>query len=371
MIKMIYANTRNSDMFYAVKMKIPDAFFYIETDKKSYVFLDHRELKVFEEKNKNKNIEAVLLNDFIEKVEKIENKIPINHKLAELLLKKFSQKNEEIQVPNSFPLDLADFLKSRGFGIKPILDFFSKRIIKDIEEIKEIKKSIKLNRLAFKRIEKILTDSVIKEDKIFYKDKILTSEFLKQEVELLLFKKGMIAPEGIIVSSGEQAVIPHHSGSGPIKPHQTIICDIFPKNRESGYYADMTRTYSKGKPSEKVQKIYKTVLKAQETAIKKIKPGIKASEIHQVCVDIFLKAGYDVGNKGFVHNTGHGIGIDIHEKPYLSKSSEDVLRKGMIFTVEPGLYYSGLGGVRIEDDVLVTEKGCENLTNYPKQFIIE
>jgi Xaa-Pro aminopeptidase len=133
----------------------------------------------------------------------------------------------------------------------------------------------------------------------------------------------------------------------------------------------MTRTYSKGKPSEKVQKIYKTVLKAQETAIKKIKPGIKASEIHQVCVDIFLKAGYDVGNKGFVHNTGHGIGIDIHEKPYLSKSSEDVLRKGMIFTVEPGLYYSGLGGVRIEDDVLVTEKGCENLTNYPKQFIIE
>ena len=112
-------------------------------------------------------------------------------------------------------------------------------------------------------------------------------------------------------------------------------------------------------------------LEAQENAIKKIKPGVRASEIHQACVKVISDNGFDVGDKGFVHNTGHGIGIDIHEEPYLKNDSETVLKEGQVFTVEPGLYYPGIGGVRIEDNILVTKTGYENLTDYPKKFIIK
>jgi Xaa-Pro aminopeptidase len=371
MIKLIYANTKNSEMYYAVKMQIPDAFFWIDTGNKKYVFLDHREFKVFQEKNKNKNIELLLLNDYLKKAENNQEKIPTSHKLAFLLMEKFCIKDKIIEVPISFPLDLADFLKDKGFEVRPVRDFFSKRIQKNSQEIKEIKKSIQLNYLAFEKIEEILKNSSIKGNKIIYKSKILTSEFLKQEVEWLLFKNRMITSQGLIISSGEQTVIPHHMGEGPILANQTIICDIFPQHRDSGYFADMTRTYFKGEPSAEIKKIYNTVLEAQETAIKMIKPGIKAYKIHQACVKIILDNGFDVGNKGFVHNTGHGIGIDIHEEPYLKNDSETVLREGQVFTVEPGLYYQGLGGVRIEDNILVTKKGYENLTNYPKKFIIK
>lgn len=368
---MIYANTKNSDMYYAVKMEIPDAFFLMDTGREKYVFLDHREFKVFQEKNKNKKIKLFLLNDFLKEIEEDKSKIPISHKLAKLLLVKFSKKNETIEVPISFPLDLADFLRLEGFKLKPVRNISPERLQKNPLEIQEIRKSIKLNYLAFEKIEEILKESLIKGDKLIYQGKILTSEFLKEKVDLILFKNRMLTSQGLIISSGEQAVTPHHMGEGPILANQTIICDIFPKNRDSGYFADMTRTYFKGQPSKEVQKMYKTVLKAQEFAIKAIKPGIKASEIHQICVDIFLKEGYDVGDKGFVHNTGHGIGIDIHEEPYLRTDSEVILKEGQVFTVEPGLYYSGIGGIRIEDNILVTKDGYKNLTNYPKKFIIK
>lgn len=371
MIKLIYANTKNSDMYYAVKMEVPDAFFLIDDGKEKYVFLDHREFKVFQEKNKNKKIKLFLLNDFLKEIEEDKSKIPTSHKLAKILLNKFSKKNETIEVPISFPLDLADFLRLKGFKLKPVRNIFPERLSKSALEIQEIKKSIKLNYLAFEKIEEILKKSIVKEDKLIYQGKILTSEFLKEKVDFVLFRNRMLTSQGLIISSGEQAVTPHNMGEGPLLAGQTIICDIFPKNRDSGYFADMTRTYFKGRPSKEVQKMYDTVLKAQESAIKAIKPGMKASEIHQICVDIFLKEGCDVGDKGFVHNTGHGIGIDIHEEPYLRANSETILEEGQVFTVEPGLYYPGIGGVRIEDNILVTKNGHENLTKYPKKFIIK
>ena len=371
MVKVIYASTKDSDMFYVTKAQIVDPFFYVDTGEKKYVFLDSREFEVFKEKNKDKSIEPVLLDLLQKEIAEFDKKVPLEHQTALLLLEKYNVVNETIYVPTSFPLDMADYLRSKGVILKPEKPFFSQRCRKNSEEIDHIKASIKKTLPAFERIEEILRTSIIQEDKIIYKDETLTSELLKEEVELLFFNKGMENTEGIIISSSAQAAIPHHSGSGIIRPHQTIICDIFPRNKESGYFADITRTYIKGKPSKEVQKMYDTVLASQLVGIKAIKPGIKASDVHEICADIFLEAGFDVGDKGFIHSTGHGIGIDIHEEPRLRENTDAVLEEGNVITVEPGLYYPKLGGVRIEDDVLVTKDGFENLVNYHKVFVID
>ena len=133
----------------------------------------------------------------------------------------------------------------------------------------------------------------------------------------------------------------------------------------------MTRTYVKGAPSEKLQKMYDAVREAQEAGIEAIKPGVSTKDVHALVSGVFIKAGFEVGTKGFVHGTGHGLGLDIHEDPRINDRSDIVLMQGHVVTVEPGLYYPELGGVRIEDVVCVTENGCRNLTNYPKIFCIE
>ncbi|TSA46000.1 aminopeptidase P family protein, partial [bacterium] len=157
------------------------------------------------------------------------------------------------------------------------------------------------------------------------------------------------------------------NGSGRVLPHQPIVCDIFPRHRKSGYFADMTRTYAKGKPSPEIEKMYQAVWKVQNEIFKKIRSGVSASELHRKAALIFAKLGYGAG---FIHGLGHGVGLDIHEKPSLKPGSVDILEAGNIITVEPGLYYPKVGGVRLEDMILVTKTGCKNLTNYPKRMTI-
>jgi len=185
-----------------------------------------------------------------------------------------------------------------------------------------------------------------------------------------MLEEDLLNVEGIIISCGPHAAIPHHRGSGPLRPNETIICDIFPRYRGNHYFADMTRTYVKGAPSPELKKLYAAVFEAQTKAIAMVRPGIRFADVHEKCVEIFAKRGYHSGNKGFIHGTGHGLGLDIHEAPYVSKGQTGVFEEGHVVTIEPGLYYPKLGGVRLEDVVWVTKNGCENLTNYPKNFVI-
>lgn len=370
MPKMIFANAKNSDMFYATKASAHDPFFYLDDGRKKCIFLDHRELGVFQDKNKNVEIEAVLLDPLLADAMKDKNKTSLSNKLALLILKKYKLGGGKILVPTSFPLDMADFLRAKGVKISPQSSFFPERIIKTKVEVEYVRENMRRLCKAFDRVEEILMQSRIKGDEIKFKNKTLTSEILKHEIELVLMREGLNDTEGMIVSCGTQAAIPHHSGTGVLRPNQTIICDIFPQSRVNHYFGDMTRTYVKGEPSIEVKKMYAAVLEAQEKALLAIRPGKSGREIYQLCVDIFLARGFHVGDRGFVHGTGHGLGIDIHEDPYLNKYSEDLLEEGNIFSIEPGLYYPEFGGVRIEDLVVVTKKGSENLTKYHKQYII-
>lgn len=361
MIKLSYASTKNKDMKYAVGIDILDDFFFLETAMKSYIFLDHREFGLFQDKNRNKKIEAVLLkgkrkNDF-----------------ALSLIRKYSPNSSEIIVPAYFPLDLADFLRKEGITLKIEKPYYLGRAIKQEWEINAIEKSIKKTHAAFLKIEEILKASDIKNGfkngLMIFNGAPLTSEFLKNEAEEVLFREKMFNTEGMIISCGEDAAIPHHPGGGVLLANRTIVCDIFPVSAESGYFADMTRTYVKGKPSRKIIAMHNSVFRAQEAAFRLIKPGVEAKKIHKAVVDSFIRDGFDIGKLGFTHGTGHGLGLEVHEAPHINGASEDTLVPGHVFTIEPGLYYNS-EGIRIEDVVCVTDNAYKNLTNFRNKFII-
>lgn len=359
-------------MFYRVGVHVPDPFFLLEKDDKQYVFLDSREYGVFQEHNENPNIECVLLDPIIARANKLTEDVSWQYKLGFHLLKMYDVLGVEIFIPANFPVMMADYLRSKGAKLTPISPFYPERLKKSAKEVAALRESLVRTQKAFALIEQVLRDSTIEGDEIKYNGETLTSELLKARVEQVLLEQDMINIEGMIISCGSQAAIPHHPGSGVLRPNQTIICDIFPQHRATGYFADMTRTYVKGEPSEDVRNMYAAVLRAQETAMEKLRPGMKGKEVHQICVDIFAELGYEsnVGERGFCHGTGHGLGLDIHEEPFMRMVSEPVLEVGQVITVEPGLYYSEKGGVRIEDVVVVTADGCENLTQYHKDYII-
>jgi Xaa-Pro aminopeptidase len=357
-------------MRYAVRVEIPDPCFLLETGDRTMIFLDHREFGVFREHNQNPTIDLVLVNPLMEAAREIPGDGSQVGKLALHILRTHGIVDQPVIVPTSFPLDVADYLRSQGIALRPTRPFVPERSRKSPEEIAAIRGSLRRTHEAFRAIEAILRESTIINGAVRYRGTSLTSEMLKRAAEEALFACGMFNVEGIIVSCGPHAAIPHHQGHGPIAPNQTIVCDIFPRHRASGYFADMTRTYAKGRPSPELMRMYDSVRTAQERAIAAVAPGAIGRDVHAVAAKTFRELGYDAGDRGFTHGTGHGLGLDVHEEPYLNATSTTALEPGHVVTVEPGLYYPERGGVRIEDVVVVTGTGCENLTDYPKEFVI-
>jgi len=187
------------------------------------------------------------------------------------------------------------------------------------------------------------------------------------------------AADGTIAAGGPQGADPHERGHGPLKAGESIIVDIFPRDLSTRYYADMTRTFVKGEPNEGLQKMYDAVLESQEAALSMIKAGINGRDVHRKVADILHEAGYKTNvhdqepgkplTEGFFHGTGHGVGLEIHEAPRIAPVDEELI-PGDVVSVEPGVYDPEVGGVRIEDLVVVNEDGCRNLTSYPKEFVV-
>jgi Xaa-Pro aminopeptidase len=176
------------------------------------------------------------------------------------------------------------------------------------------------------------------------------------------------------VAPGRLGCDPHDEGHGPIRAGAPIIVDIFPRAQKNGYFADITRTFVKGRASKKVRAMYDAVYDGQRLALRSIRDGARASDIHGAIHALFGERGFKSGKidgrmQGFFHGTGHGLGLEIHEPPRVA-GNDAVLKAGMVVTVEPGLYYWPHGGVRIEDTVLVTKRGLKNLTRFPKVFEI-
>lgn len=180
-----------------------------------------------------------------------------------------------------------------------------------------------------------------------------------------LRQAGATSAFDVIVASGVRGALPHGTASDKVIEDGDLVTVDFGANL-NGYNSDMTRTVAVGQPSDELKRIYNAVLEAEEAAVQAIKPGMKAGDLDAVARDIL--EGHGLG-EAFAHSLGHGVGLVVHEGPRLSKGSEDVLEPGMVITIEPGAYVEGLGGVRIEDLVLVTEDGYEVLSHSPKEQV--
>jgi Xaa-Pro aminopeptidase len=177
-------------------------------------------------------------------------------------------------------------------------------------------------------------------------------------------------PSHTICAPGDQAVDPHEAGHGPIRAHQPVVMDIFPRSEKTGYFGDLTRTVVRGRASAALREVYELVHEGVRLGHRRVRPGADGQKIHAEIEALFVSRGYTTGVRdgrmqGFFHGTGHGLGLQIHEAPSIGKRVSR-LRAGHVVTVEPGLYYLGIGGVRIEDVALVTPTGSRNLTKVPK-----
>jgi Xaa-Pro aminopeptidase len=228
------------------------------------------------------------------------------------------------------------------------------RIIKTKEEIERIRQAAKITDQTYQKLLKEVKPGMREKDLA----KIIFNSFEELGAEGISFET--------IVASGKRGALPHGQASEKIIQEGELITVDF-GCKYQGYCSDFTRTFALGKTIDpKLQEIYQIVQQAQEKGIKSVKAGIKCSEVDQIVRNYIQEKGY---GEYFIHSTGHGLGIEVHEEPGISTKDETILQTGMIITIEPGIYLPHLGGVRIEDDILVTGNGYELLTKSPRELI--
>ncbi|MEK7862904.1 MAG: Xaa-Pro peptidase family protein [Chloroflexota bacterium] len=288
-----------------------------------------------------------------------------------------------VSVPAYFAVGLADRLRSLGIELTVASDLGSRRRAKRPDEIAALEQTQRATEDAWvKGVEAITRASVRKDGTLELDGEVFTAERLRGIVEGRLLELGCNS-EGAILAPGPQAADPHMIGSGPLHANEPIVMDIFPQHKTTRYFADMTRTVSKGAPSDEIVKMYEVVKRAQDAGIKALRPGVTGREVHELVEDIIFEAGYDTLRpgqqrvapkngelpRGFIHGTGHGVGLEIHEAPSVGRSGK-ALMAGDVVTVEPGVYDPQIGGVRLEDMLVITDSGSRNLTRAPRQLIV-
>lgn len=279
-----------------------------------------------------------------------------------------------VQVGPHFPVGVARALERGGVKVRlAATPAFPRRAIKSPREIACIAKSQRAAVAAVRAAIRCIHDAKITSSGLLkHNGKPLTSESLKDLIEATLLRHGCSA-EGTIVAVGPQGARPHEVGSGPLRAGVPIVIDVFPRDKATGYWGDLTRTVVRGRASAAVRRLHRDVLAAQKLALSLIRPGVESRAVQQAVEEFFRAAGHETrlappGREcGFIHGVGHGVGLDIHESPGL-RNEPGRLRAGNVLTVEPGLYYPGLGGVRIEDTVAVTRTGHKVLATFPKKL---
>jgi Xaa-Pro aminopeptidase len=273
-------------------------------------------------------------------------------------------------VPESFPSGAAACLAEAGIRLRTVPDpYLPARAIKTPEEVRRIGDALRAAESGLATAVLTLAAGRIGSDGFIHlQETRLTSEILREKVERTMFAAGAV-PAHTIVAGGRQGRDPHEPGNGPLPANRPIVLDLFPRSRTTGYYGDITRTVVKGKADSRTRAAYLAVLTAQELGVRMIRAGVDGSAIHGRIRDFFRAAGFPLRERGpvregFIHGTGHGLGLELHEPPSLGKK-RCVLKAGHVITVEPGLYYRDLGGIRIEDVFLVTSRGHRKLTRFP------
>ncbi len=366
--RLIIADSeKNANLYYATRFLAPDPFIFIQVNGSRLLVMS--DLEVDRAKAQATVKEVLSYTKVAAQARQRLGKDPGMMDVVDEVLK--SRAVNEIEVPMDFGIAYADGLRKRGYTLTPKPEpFYPERMIKSEEEIARLTEALRTTEQALERAVELIRNSEVKSDgTLWIGGKPLTAELLRKAMHLVMMEQECVA-QHTIVACGVQAVDPHNEGSGPLKANEPIVMDVFPQHATSRYFADITRTVVKGKASPKVKKMFELVKEGQEIAYRMIKDGVDGAAVHQAIMDSFEKAGFKTGEQngrmqGFFHGTGHGVGLEIHEPPRVSPKA-DILKTGMVVTVEPGLYYLDAGGMRIEDMVVVTKTGCRMLTEAPK-----
>jgi len=278
-----------------------------------------------------------------------------------------------VGVPSTFPHGIAVRVERAGVRVRVLEgDVFPERAVKSAEEVRKISAAQQAAVIAMRAAVNVVAQSTVDANGYLrIRGARLTVEHLRETIAKALLDQHCFCREPI-VAAGAAAADPHEAGTGPLRAREAIVVDIFPQHLEYGYWGDLTRTVARGAPSPAIRRMYHAVRAAQTAALGCVRAGVACRTVHRAAADEFSRRGFatrtqDGRPEGFIHGTGHGVGLSIHESPSVSQN-ETRLRSGHVITVEPGLYYPGVGGVRIEDTVVVTSTGWRYLAPCEKRF---
>ncbi|MCG8572606.1 MAG: M24 family metallopeptidase [Spirochaetes bacterium] len=365
-IAIIDSSEKNSCLLYTTGFFSVLSMVYLEIEQEKIAWVP-----TFEKEKAQKCSKIDIIYDLNSELNKLQvkGKKPIKSELLLNELKK--RKIHQITVPYDFPIFEGNYLINQGIQLTiKQYPLYYKRISKSLAEIAAIRSNGSKISQIMNLVKKILVDSSIhKNNSIIYYNKVLTFEFLQQFIFHKLLENNFYA-HNVILAQGDTACHPHLNSHGEIKAFQPIIIDIFPRSQKNFYYTDMTRTFCKGDPGPKIFNMYQVVKNAYQIIISEIKGHCEGKELHLKVLDYFSKNGYQTtASEGFLHSSGHGIGLDCHELPSLSFNS-GLIKQNSTLAIEPGLYYFNQGAIRLEDTVLVTQDGCEVLTKFDLDMVI-
>lgn len=365
---MVADSEHDANMLYAVGMFVPDPFIYLNLGGRPTIVMS--DLEIDRARKQAPHCRAVSLSTYQKKLRLAGIKSPRHADVIRAILRERGVRR--VTVPQNFPLGLAVELKRLGIAVKAKAGgFFPQREQKSPEEVKKLSAALMMAEIGMAEAMQTLRNSkIVRGNRLVYHNVPLTSEKLRSVIDTAIMQVNGLAAH-TIVAGGKQGCDPHEGGYGPLRANEPIIIDIFPRSQKTGYFGDITRTVVRGRAREAVRRLYDTVLQGQQLAFRKVRAGELTKNPHLAVNDYFVAQGFKTERRngrmqGFFHGTGHGLGLEIHEAPRLAATSVGKLTPGQVVTVEPGLYYPELGGVRLEDVALVTRNGARNLTRFEK-----
>jgi Xaa-Pro aminopeptidase len=364
---------RSPELRHEVPIAIPDEFLYVERDGRRVVVVSSLESERIREAGLG--IEVMPYEAF-----GLDELMASGTSPTEASLQMYVRACHELgvasaSVPATFPLELADRLRENGVEVTADRALFEeRRRRKNPTEIAGLRRAQRACEAALDAARDMLRRAS-SNGTLMLDGEPLTSERLKAEVERVFSEHGAFADE-FIVAHGAQTTVGHEGGHGPILAGEAIVFDLFPRDRETGVYTDMTRTYVVGDVPEELREYHRLCKEALDRVVVAVKPGVNGRMLFEIPCELFAEHGYptqltkkpgEVLDSGFFHSLGHGVGLEVHERPYLGRVGDDLV-SGDVIALEPGLYRQGYGGVRLEDVAIVTDDGIEVVTDYPYEL---
>jgi Xaa-Pro aminopeptidase len=367
---MVADSEHDADMLYAVGLFAPDPFIYLNGAGKPLVVIS--DIEYARARRMLRHARVLPMTRYSTKVRGGGKPGTLMARMVREILRE--KRVRRVTVPDSFPHGLARQLRDLKVKVRarPGL-FFPQRAVKTKDELKKLSAALIMAEVGMSEALQVIRRSKVgRGGKLIHGGVPLTSEKVQAIINIAVIQAGGLASH-TIVAGGRQGCDPHEVGHGPLKANEPIIIDIFPRSQRTGYFGDLTRTVVKGRASEAARQLYHTVAAAHRLTLESIADGVACDALHERILGHFTSQGYKTTRtagrmEGFYHGLGHGVGLEIHESPRIGTHSEDLLEAGQVIAIEPGLYYPRIGGVRIEDMVVVGENGCLNLTKFENVF---